>query len=770
MAAAATATVSICQPAEAREAAQHRIDIPATTLPQAIGTLSRQAGVSIGTEGLLPDRRTPAVHGRLTVEQALARLLAGSGYIARRVGDTAWRIERRVSARPPARPPTPDRSPPPALESDDTIIVTATKREAALAGLPLAVSVFVPSPTDAVDPASDTARVASAVEDFAVSGLGPGRNRMFLRGIADSAFNGESQSTVAVVLDGTRLTYSAPDPDIRLIDVERVEVIKGPQGSLYGTGALGGIYHIVTKRPDAGGFAAGASGGATLVSGGGTGLSGSAFLNLPLARNSAGLRLVGYLADEPGWIDTGSRRDSNRTQVTGARAALGIDAGSGWQLDLSGLLQLIGARDSQYVYAAGARARPAQLAEPHDNDLYHVAGRLTHSGAVDVELVSGMTWHEVDDRLDATIGAGQFGLPDPQTLVDNRQYRLFDNELRVSSDRGPLRWLAGVSYVHAAQDLALTLASVDAALAIDDDRRTTDDLALFGDVGLALSSALDLDLGARLFHTRTTEARAVPAGTEFERVARTGFTPSAALSWRPGSGKLLYLRYGSAVRPGGSDIGAAGQLDLLKGDELATLEAGWRQSLGGGQLDAGVWYSNWEDVQSDMLESNGLIETRNAGRARIFGAEASLSIPLGRGWTIDGGANVVSARLVRNDLGIEVDDRRLPVVPEYTARLALGRAFTIGGADAALTLRLRYVGPSRLSFDPAIDRPMGKLFESRIEGRVTLGGFDIVASVDNLLGEDEDSFAFGNPLRFATTRQYIPMAPRQVSLALSRRF
>ena len=65
---------------------------------------------------------------------------------------------------------------------------------------------------------------------------------------------------------------------------------------------------------------------------------------------------------------------------------------------------------------------------------------------------------------------------------------------------------------------------------------------------------------------------------------------------------------------------------------------------------------------------------------------------------------------------------------------------------------------------------MGKLIEGGLEGHMTLAGFDLTASVENLFGEDEDSFAFGNSLRFSTMRQYIPMAPRLVSVALSKRF
>lgn len=636
----------------------------------------------------------------------------------------------------------------------------------------MAVSVFVPPSSDSINPSQGSTAVAAATEGLSLTGLGPGRNRMFLRGIADSAFNGESQSTVAVLLDGTRLTYTAPDPDLRLVDVARTEVIKGPQGSLYGTGALGGIYHIVTNRPDLDRFEASLSTGTSAVQGGGRGWSGSGMVNVPLGPDFAALRLVGYVTEEPGWIDTGPRSNSNRTTVSGGRVALAFRLADDWRLDLSGLAQFIQARDSQYVDAPGARSRPAQLAEPHDNDLMHAAARLTHCGAVDMELISGATWHEVGSRFDASTGAGQFGLANPLSLQDDREYRVFDHELRISSDDGPVRWLAGLSHVNASQDLALALNSATQTLTLDDHRRATRDTALFGNIGIRLVQALNLDLGGRIFRTRVSDTRTAPPAQESEREGRTGFTPSLALSWHPDDHRLIFLRYGSAVRQGGIDFSrsSVGTAVMLKGDELATLEAGWRQQIGAARIDAGIWYTSWENIQSDILDSNGLIMTRNIGKGRITGTEASIALPFGDGWQADGGVSLVRTRLVRNDLGVTLDDRRLPVVPAYVVRAAVSRDFLLAGANASLALRLRYVGPSALSFDPLINRPMGRLIEGQIEGRVHLGAFAVTARIDNPLGEDEDAFAFGNPLRFATRRQYTPMAPRQFSLSVSTRF
>ena len=605
-----------------------------------------------------------------------------------------------------------------------------------------------------------------------MTALGPGRNRLFLRGVADSPFNGESQSTVAVLLDDARLTYAAPDPDVALVDMDRVEVLKGPQGSLYGTGALGGIYHLVSRRAELDKTTLSLASGSEISTRGGVGYSATAIANLPLVPGTAGLRLVGYSRLEPGWIDTGSRKDSNSTRLLGARAGLGIVATDDWRLDFTGFAQWLESNDSRYVYEPGARARPAQLPEPHDNDLRHVSARLAREGhGIDVVLSSGMTWHEVGDELDAVVGAASFGLADPQKLTDKREYRVWDNEARVSGNSGPWSWLLGISYIHARQSDLWTLTAPTDQLVIDDDRRVATDSAIFGDLTIPLGSKVKLDVGARLFHSTLAETRAVSTGIETREMTRNGVTPSLSISWRPGENRMGYIRYGSAFRQGGLDLTASGTLETLKEDELATIEAGWRERIANrGSLEFGAYFTSWNDMQSDLLLPSGLIETRNAGKAQIVGLEGTVSLPFGEGWDASLGGTIQDARLIRNDLGIELDDSRLPVIPQYVVRGALERTFPLGAASGSLKVKLRYVGPSRLSFDPVLDRPMGRMLESGIEGRLRLDRWQMALKLDNLLQRSADEFSFGNPLRFFTARQYTPQRPLNASLTFQASF
>lgn len=701
----------------------------------------------------------------MDIAEALRRLLAGTGWLARKVGDTAWRIEHAPAAPPHPEPDAPAEEPPP-----EPILVTATKQPLDLLSLPAAVSVAALTRSERGDPASGSATVSSQLEGLALTSLGPGRNRMFLRGVADSAFTGESQSTVAVVLDEARLTYAAPDPDIRLVDIERVEVLKGPQGSLYGTGALGGIYRMVSRPVDLDEASLAVSGGGAVVTHGHTGYSASTVANLPLVTGTAALRLVGYAAEEPGWVNTGTRDDANSTRVSGIRALFGLAPVAGWRLDLTGFAQWLRSRDSRYVYAPRSYQREAQMPEPHDNDLAHIGGRLTGElGGIDVMLASAMTWHKVDDTLDATIGAEDFGLADPQLLLDSRDFRTSDSELRLRGRWGGIGWLAGLSHLDARQSLAARLQGRSGSLAVvDDDRRDSHDTAAYFNLTVPLTRTLSLDGGARLFSASIRETRVLSAGPVSRKQDKSGVTPTLALAWQPTPRRLVYLRYGSAFRQGGTDITPEGKAEPLRGDELASIEAGWRESLAnGGRAELGAWYSRWENVQSDVLEDNGLIETANAGTALILGIEGSLTLPLARSWEVETGANFTDARLTHNTLGYELHDRRLPVVPEYTLRAALRRDFTLGSFDGWAKVNLRYLGPARMSFDPDLDRKMGRVTESEFEMHLARGQLEFAISVRNLLGDKSNVFAFGNPLRYRSAAQYTPQEPTTLVLSMS---
>jgi iron complex outermembrane recepter protein len=749
---------------------RNEVDIPALPLADALGALARQTGISIGVDGDLPNIRAPAVHHLHGAGRALALLLAGTDLEPKQVGPTAWRIVRRA---PPSTRPKSSVVPRVAASEESVIVVTATKQNTSRFSAAQAVSVLRLAPGDRHDPAHDTSYVASEVDGLNLTALGPGRNRLFLRGVADSPFNDANQSPVAVVLDETRLTYSAPDPDLRLVDVERVELLKGPQGALYGLGTLGGVYHVVTTKPDLDHFSGNLSTGLSIVTHGTGREGGSAVANIPLVAGRVALRLVGYGGREPGWIDTKDRQNSNFTKVDGGRARLAVELGAGWRVDLGAVTQRLDTSDSQYTYKVGSFARPAQLPEPHDNDFNHYSVRLAGDiGGLKAVLLGGYTTHEVSDTFDATAGATVFGVAKPRLFVDERDYRFSEAELRLSGTLSDATWLVGVARMAGQERGVRTLSSVDPGLGmtIDSSLRKTREAGLFGQLNVPLTRRIALELGGRVY--RSAQRSDFTGGGQKLSLSSNGwtFTPAIGVSWRSSANQSLYLHFGTANRPGATDFSWKGRVRQLVGDDVRTLEAGWRQGFaGGGELETVGFATWWRNIQTDHVLPNGLIAAHNAGDARIIGAEGRVSLPLVNEWRVSTGVTVQEAQSINTRPTRLAHHLKLPAIPTYTLRTGFGGEFAIGPALANVKLNLRYLGPANLGLDPVLNRSTGHVLTSRLNAGLAWGRTRFDVELSNLLNRLDNRFAYGNPFRLRTP-QYTPQRPFGASFAITRSF
>src|SRR5688572_29851099 len=241
----------------------------------------------------------------------------------------------------------------------ETIVVTATRRAENLQNVPESISAFG---TEAIE-----IRGLKQMDDYAkfVPGLSlgvrePGGTTIVFRGVAASGLSFGSVSSSALYLDEQPITQSGRSPDPRLIDIERLEALRGPQGTLYGASSQSGTLRIITNKPDPSDFDAWVDGQVSTIQDGGTGYDVSAMLNVPLVEDRLALRLVGFTAEDAGFIDnvlSDSPRgqlepgqgtfdngdqvdeDVNSAQTSGARAALRWDVTDDVDVTLGALFQ-----------------------------------------------------------------------------------------------------------------------------------------------------------------------------------------------------------------------------------------------------------------------------------------------------------------------------------------------------------------------------------------------------------------------------------------------
>ncbi len=712
----------------------------------------------------------------MTAEEALRRLLANSGLTAHRSGPRSYRIERAAAA-PPISPKRHEQThaarqspPPPAIAEE--IVVTGQKRRQDINRIPMSLSVVDMDDKAFANVSANTELIGRSVDGLALTNLGPGRNRQFIRGVADGPFDGPSQSTVAVQLDDTRLTFDAPDPDIRLVDMDRVEVLKGPQGPLYGSGALGGIYHMVTHKPDATAISGHIRVAGEAMQYGGLGGGGEAVINLPIVDDRLALRAVGYADHRAGWIDNlGRNRNSNSADTAGGRLALRWQPDPDWTIDISGVLQNVNVADSQYVTNSTATVRrDARIPEPTDNDFKSVAATIQRRlGAINLSATTSYVAQNVAYKLDSTDASNLFGLSGPSQFSEDNRYSLWNNELRISSANSG-RWVAGISYMETVSRGAASMANGANTVAVDTTDRRIAEMAVFGELELPLSDSISLTGGARLFRTVQENEAAEAIAHATSRISKVGFSPSAAIAWHPDARSLVYLRYARALRPGGLTPEGDNATRRFDSDELGTFDLGYRRTNDGNTfaLSASLFLTTWDHIQSDYLLPNGLVSTRNAGQGRIRGLELSGEWqPVDR-LKLTAGLTYLDAKLIKTEGGLKLKDRRLPVAPRLSGRFSMQYSLPLGAWDVRLSAQANYFGHARLTFDEYLDRTMGNYAILTGGAVVSRGRLTVGMRLDNALNIRGDSFAFGNPFSIMDAQQFTPIQPRTLTFSVAR--
>jgi outer membrane receptor protein involved in Fe transport len=410
---------------------------------------------------------------------------------------------------------------------NDPIIVTAQKREEAILDIPQSVTV-VSGETLERQQATTFQEYLNQVPGLSMQQSEPGNGRLVLRGVN----TGGVASTVAVYLDETPFGSSSGlvngavlAGDFDTFDIARIEVLRGPQGTLYGASSLGGVLKYLTTAPELGTVAARARGGVEFVDGGGTGYNANGVVNVPFG-DKAAFRAAGFYRKRAGWVDAVAgganflgvpsigEEDINKNDVWGGRASLLFQPSDDLSIRLTAIAQhiesdqssLVDVDDDYQPLGDGGLTQSVFVRSPNELEYRLYNGTIDYDFGF-ASLISSTSWARQDQTYtdDLTQLYGTFlnfvygpinpgpgnGLPDPVTSHIIAPYqdqqtnlRKFTQEVRlVSPQSDTFEWLVGAYYTRERGVIDQHITS----LALDTGEAFTD--PVLRDLAVALSTS-----------------------------------------------------------------------------------------------------------------------------------------------------------------------------------------------------------------------------------------------------------------------------------------
>ncbi|MHB8528377.1 MAG: TonB-dependent receptor [Caulobacteraceae bacterium] len=565
------------------------------------------------------------------------------------------------------------------------IVVTAQKRQESILNVPMAVSAIAGDKL--VEKSSF--RFSDYVEKVPGVTLiddGPGGSQIVIRGISIGA--AQINAPVATYLDETPFTAVGPfvgssseGANLDTFDLARVEVLRGPQGTLYGANALGGLLKYVTNAPQLDRFAGALEAGVNSVDHGGIGGDVHGMVNLPIGDKIA-LRVVGFDTDYAGYVDNPNLgKDINGIHNYGGRVSLLVQPSDALSVRLNALYQRRSWSDTPQVEVQPNTFQPVygdlvsnhQLPQPglSTNELYNATINYDFGP---VKLMSASSYGRIGDTavadetsyygpfLTALVGNAPVGLKldDPITF--------FVQEVRLSSSgTGRLQWQVGGYYSNERAHEFEAIYPGDAAtgqlvtgfvpsLGTFVITPTYREYAIFGDIDYHIIPSFDVQLGGRYSHNSQTFhelGSGVLAGNiDFSTASSEGvFTYSADARWKPTIATMVYARIATGFAPGGpNDVIPGSTLPgSFQSSKTTNYEVGVKGQLLSGRLTAelAAFDIEWSRIQLQAV-IGGLSTITNGGSARSDGVEWALGyMPTpGLNFSFDGA--YTDARLTEN--------------------------------------------------------------------------------------------------------------------------
>jgi iron complex outermembrane recepter protein len=703
------------------------------------------------------------------------------------------------------------------------VIVTAEKRTENLQDVPIAITAIGTEKLEQLNVQSFDDYV-KYLPSVAYQTTGPGFARLFIRGVA-SGDNGNHSGplpSVGVYLDEQPVTTIQGSLDIHIYDIERVEALAGPQGTLYGASSEAGTVRIITNKPDPTGFKAGYSLTGNTVRGE-AGYVAEGFVNVPLT-STAAVRLVGWAQRTGGYIDNvegtnvfpksgfcvsnftppaagcfsspeHARQRFNPTETYGGRGALRLNLGDNWTVTPTFMGQSSRSDGTTFVdpaipgdlsiqryypdYISDQWWQAALTVEGHVSnfDITYAAGYLTRNDHTPTDYTDYTLLYDKNTTY-GTYMLSHIGLP-PGTKINNSQYilgadqyRKFSQELRVATPKeNRLRFIGGLFYNrqehYITQNYRVDQLPTDKSVTgwpqtlwLTDQIRVDRDYAVFGELSYDITPALTGTVGYRFFRydnsldgffgfgknqtfSSTGENQNNPQASPptcvtpgilggpcvdlAREVEKDGSTPKFNLTYKFNADAMIYATYSKGYRPGGVNRRTQSPpnppLATYDPDYLTNYELGFKTSWADNRVrfNGAFFWQDWKNFQFSFLGQNSFTIVRNAGSARIKGAEQELDWAPTRGLTISLAATELDPKMseafcydVAPTTGQPLppatcpsydavpDGTQLPIVPKFKGDATVRYAFPLGSHELQGYVQggYSYTGATRSNLAP----------------------------------------------------------------------
>ena len=586
----------------------------------------------------------------------------------------------------------------------DEVIVTARKTEERVQDVPMSIQVLSAEFLDNTDP-THFFELQNSVPGLVVNNVGLYGAGFSLRAVADQ---GGSSLSVATHLNGVYLGTSNLSTT-RLFDLERVEVLKGPQGTLYGRNATGGSINLITRPPEpdfsADVEAAYGSFATARVQG---------HVNLPFGRSA--LRIAGIASEGDGFIrNSADDRRFAEKDFRGARASYRIDVTDRLRIDAMAqhvvddgavgelwLPNLEFLPDPNDIYLTTVTLPDPHLTNESDIVTVNVGYELGRATLTAVSGYADNTIRDLDDCAGLPFLAGCI-----RGTTSPARTRQFSQEIRLASAGGErVDWLAGVYYYDddAHRSFYQYTPVIYPEPTIDRRSSTAETtVAAFGQATWRLAGQWSTTFGLRLnredhrLSTSGTGRDDSPTPVSDEEI-ETNRSWRVDLQYAASDDVLLYAGVSTGFKSGGITIQAGGVLDAFAPEELIAYETGIKSLWLGERfrLNAAAFYYDFRDLQvstATVTDTGPIFETDNAARAKIAGIDADAAFNVTGNLAVAGGAVWLPRREFveyRNDLtGDVLSGNDLARAPEWSLSAALDYGYPLP-RGARLSARLEY--------------------------------------------------------------------------------